>query len=147
MKSIKHFSEIGINDIPLVGGKNASLGEMYISLSSKGILVPEGFALTSKGYWQFLNENNLTKSLEDLLATLDIVTFHNLSEIGSTARELVLNSKFPEAYFQNRYKTKSLKPIVNLSHTLKLENRLQFAVAPLPRICQPQVLQAYKKRI
>ena len=53
MKSIMHFADIGITDIPLVGGKNASLGEMYSSLSSKGIMVPEGFAVTALGYWSF----------------------------------------------------------------------------------------------
>ena len=55
----KHFSEITIKDIPMVGGKNASLGEMYSALSSKGVIVPEGFATTSDGYWLFLKENNL----------------------------------------------------------------------------------------
>lgn len=96
MKSIKHFSEIGINDIPFVGGKNASLGEMYSALSSKGILVPEGFAVTSKGYWQFLNQNNLFIPLEKLLKTLNTSDFNNLSEIGSKARAMILDGLFPE---------------------------------------------------
>lgn len=97
MISIKHFSEIGINDIPFVGGKNASLGEMYSALSSKGILVPEGFAVTSKGYWQFLNQNNLFIPLEKLLKTLNTSDFNNLSEIGSKARAMILDGLFPES--------------------------------------------------
>nr|WP_041934825.1 PEP/pyruvate-binding domain-containing protein [Cyclobacterium marinum] len=56
---IKYFNEIGINDIPQVGGKNASLGEMYQNLSDKGIAVPYGFALTSEAYWDFLDHNDL----------------------------------------------------------------------------------------
>jgi len=50
---IKHFNEVGITDIPQVGGKNASLGEMYRNLSDKGIAVPDGFALTADAYWTF----------------------------------------------------------------------------------------------
>jgi len=59
MKQIKNFSEIHLKDIALVGGKNSSLGEMFTELSSKGIKVPDGFAVTSDGYWSFLNENKL----------------------------------------------------------------------------------------
>jgi pyruvate,water dikinase len=80
---IKHFSEIAIQDIAIVGGKNASLGEMYRSLSSKGVRVPEGFAITSEGYWTFLNENKFVPSLTAILAKLDTTTFHNLHEIGT----------------------------------------------------------------
>lgn len=95
MALTKHFAEIGIQDIPLVGGKNASLGEMYSSLSSKGILVPEGFAVTSEAYWIFLNENKLVPKLSELLGSLDIKNFDNLSEIGASARKLLLEASFP----------------------------------------------------
>ena len=97
----KHFSEITIQDIPLVGGKNASLGEMYTALSSKGITVPEGFAITSKAYWFFLNENNFIPKLTKLLSTLDATSFNNLSDIGSKARGLILSGKFPESLKKN----------------------------------------------
>ena len=96
MKFIKQFSEIRIQDIPLVGGKNASLGEMYCTLNSKGIFIPEGFAITSEGYWKFLNENNLVPKLTLVLSELDLVTFKNLSEVGLNARKLFHNSTFPE---------------------------------------------------
>jgi pyruvate,water dikinase len=97
MAAIKHFSEINIKDISSVGGKNASLGEMYSSLSSKGILVPEGFAVTAEGYWQFLNENKLTPILSRLLAEIDIKTFNNLSSIALQIRTKIMESTFPKS--------------------------------------------------
>jgi pyruvate,water dikinase len=96
MKSIKHFSEIRIKDIPSVGGKNASLGEMYSSLSVKGILVPEGFAVTADGYWQFLNENKLVPVISNLIAQLDVKTFNNLSSIALQIRTKIMEAFFPK---------------------------------------------------
>ncbi|MEH6764600.1 MAG: phosphoenolpyruvate synthase [Aequorivita antarctica] len=93
---IKHFSEVSIKDIPTVGGKNASLGEMYRALSSKGVAVPEGFAVTAEAYWLFLNENNFVPQLTELLSKLDTTTFNNLSEIGLQVRSLILSGHFPE---------------------------------------------------
>lgn len=93
--SIKHFSSLGIQDVPLVGGKNASLGEMYASLLAKGVLVPEGFAVTAAGYWTFLNDNKLVPELTNILSQLDTKTFDNLSIIGNSARELLLKADFP----------------------------------------------------
>ena len=52
-KNILWYNEVGMVDVPLVGGKNASLGEMYVNLTSKGVNVPYGFALTSTFYWKF----------------------------------------------------------------------------------------------
>ena len=95
MKTIKHFSEIRIKDIPTVGGKNASLGEMYSSLTAKGILVPEGFAVIANGYWQFLNDNKLVPIITSLLAQLDVKTFNNLSFIASQIRTLIMEATFP----------------------------------------------------
>ena len=57
------FSEIGINDIELVGGKNASLGEMYTNLTKKGIQIPNGFVITTTGYAQFIKHNNLEEKI------------------------------------------------------------------------------------
>ncbi len=97
MQVIKHFSEIGINDLSLVGGKNASLGEMYSSLSAKGIMVPEGFAVTVDGYWQFLEDNKLEGEISNLLAKLHEKTFDNLSEIALQIRTKILEANFPKA--------------------------------------------------
>ncbi len=95
MKYTKHFSKISIKDVNLVGGKNASLGEMYSSLSAKGIIIPEGFAVTADGYWQFLNENKLTPIISSLLAKIDTVTFNNLSFIAKKIRTAIMDATFP----------------------------------------------------
>ena len=95
MKTTKHFSEIGISDIQQVGGKNASLGEMYSKLSAKGIKIPEGFAITSDAYWLFLNENNLVPLLTNLLLQLDTKTYNNLGDIGTKARKSILQASMP----------------------------------------------------
>jgi pyruvate,water dikinase len=96
MKHIKEFSEIHLKDIALVGGKNSSLGEMFSELSSKGIKVPDGFAVTSDGYWSFLNANKLVPKLTTILAELDLKKFSNLSEIGTKTRQLLLDASFPK---------------------------------------------------
>ncbi|MEW7289939.1 phosphoenolpyruvate synthase [Aquimarina sp. 2304DJ70-9] len=97
-KFIMKFEEITINDIALVGGKNASLGEMYTELSSKGVLVPNGFATTANAFWLFLKENCLEEPLKNLLKGLDRKNFSNLSEIGLMARELILGGSFSEDF-------------------------------------------------
>jgi pyruvate,water dikinase len=96
MKLIKNFSEIRLKDLPLVGGKNASLGEMFCTLSPKGIIVPDGFAVTSEGYWNFLEHNKIVPQLSSLLSQLDSKTFNNLSDIGSKARKFLLEASFPK---------------------------------------------------
>ncbi|OJW81513.1 MAG: phosphoenolpyruvate synthase [Bacteroidetes bacterium 46-16] len=96
MKLIKNFSELRIEDIPMVGGKNASLGEMFSMLTQKGINIPDGFAVTSDGYWNFLNSNNIRPKLSNLLARLDTKAFENLREIGLNARKLLLEATIPD---------------------------------------------------
>ncbi len=91
---IKKFKEITIKDIPLVGGKNASLGEMYNELLSEGVRVPDGFATTASAFWLFLEENCLEEPLQNLLKDLDRKNFSNLNQIGSIARELILGGSF-----------------------------------------------------
>lgn len=93
---ILNFSEINLNDISLVGGKNASLGEMFSNLSGKGISVPDGFATTAEAYQLFLKENNIEKKLTDLLSELDTDEFSNLKKIGKEARALMMSAKLPE---------------------------------------------------
>src|ERR1035437_7947013 len=92
---IKIFNDISINDISQVGGKNASLGEMFCQLSSKGILVPDGFAVTAEGYWSFLDHNKIVPQLNNFLPQPYTKTFNNLSYIGSKARKLLLEASFP----------------------------------------------------
>ncbi|HET9992038.1 MAG TPA: PEP/pyruvate-binding domain-containing protein, partial [Kofleriaceae bacterium] len=94
---VRWFSEIGIEDIPDVGGKNASLGEMYRQLTPRGVKVPNGFATTADAYRQFLRETELDRKLEDILAGLDT---HDLAELrarGLKARQAILAAKLPDA--------------------------------------------------
>ena len=65
------FEEIGIKDIPRVGGKNASLGEMYRELAAPGIRVPNGFAVTAEAYRDFLHQSELDRRIHDILKDLD----------------------------------------------------------------------------
>ena len=90
------FKEIGINDVPLVGGKNASLGEMYQHLSSKGIQVPNGFAITAEAYKHLLKDAGIEDAIKEALADLDTSDINNLRERGKKVREIILNAKFPE---------------------------------------------------
>jgi pyruvate,water dikinase len=93
---IKFFNEIGIKDIPQVGGKNASLGEMFRNLSGKGIAVPDGFALTADAYWAFLDHNGFRKKLHQILSSLDVTDFSNLGGVGKQCRELLMTGAIPE---------------------------------------------------
>jgi pyruvate,water dikinase len=95
-KYIISFSEIGIKDVPLVGGKNASLGEMFSRLSEKGINVPDGFALTTRAYWHFLEENKFKDKLEKIFKNLKPDNIKSLQKIGKEARNLILKGEFPE---------------------------------------------------
>ena len=94
---VKSFSEISLRDLPLVGGKNASLGEMYNQLKVAGIRVPDGFAVTAEAYRLFLEENQLHGSLHALMDQLDRATLSNLSAIGTATRDLIYGATMPAA--------------------------------------------------
>ena len=64
------FEEIGIEDVPMVGGKNASLGEMYQKLTSKGVAVPHGFAITAYAYQHLLKDAGIEEAIRDALEGL-----------------------------------------------------------------------------
>lgn len=91
---ISWFKDLTIKDIPSVGGKNASLGEMYAKLTSKGMKVPNGFALTADVYWDFIKENNLDKRIKETLKGLDKKNVHDLAVVGSKIRKMILEAKF-----------------------------------------------------
>lgn len=94
-KFVLWFNELGIGDVPLVGGKNASLGEMYRELSSKGVKVPNGFAITAYAYRYLLKKENLMKEIKETLKDLDTHDMNNLIERGRKIRALVKNVDFP----------------------------------------------------
>ena len=93
-ENTKWYNSIHNSDVALVGGKNASLGEMYNTLSSKGINIPNGFCITANAYWDFIHTNNLFDALSDLMVKLDRVNYANLEETGKKARNLMLGGKF-----------------------------------------------------
>lgn len=97
---VKKFSEIGIRDIAQVGGKNASLGEMYNQLTLKGVSIPNGFATTSAAFWEFLKDNNIQIKLESLLKQLDRKQYSNLEIIGKQARDLIASGSFSVSFSQ-----------------------------------------------
>ncbi len=98
-KSEKHilwYREISKNDVALVGGKNASLGEMFSQLTKKGINIPDGFVLTSNAYWYFLKENKIDKKLKEIFTKFNPESIKSLQETGKMARQLILKGVFPE---------------------------------------------------
>jgi len=92
---IKKFSETGINDIAEVGGKNASLSEMYSHLTAEGLLIPDGFAITASAYRYFIDENKLGDQLAELMKGLDRKDYSNLGKTGAQARKLIMDARIP----------------------------------------------------
>ncbi|MCW6048791.1 phosphoenolpyruvate synthase [Lyngbya sp. CCAP 1446/10] len=90
------FDEVGIADIPLVGGKNASLGEMIQQLTPKGVSVPNGFATTAHAYRDFIESAGLEAKLRAIFADLDVENLQNLRQKGKQARALILDTQFPQ---------------------------------------------------
>lgn len=90
------FEQCGIGDVPIVGGKNASLGEMTQHLVPKGIRIPNGFATTAHAYRYFLKINGLDLKLRQLFSSLSVENLKRLHEVGSQARALILEASFPE---------------------------------------------------
>jgi pyruvate,water dikinase len=95
-KYIRWFNEVRIEDVPIVGGKNASLGEMYRELAPKGVKIPNGFAISADAYWHVLNSCGTKDKLEELMQGLDKSNVIDLSERGKLARELILSAGIPE---------------------------------------------------
>ncbi len=101
---IKFFDEVGLADVPQVGGKNASLGEMYQHLAPKGINLPNGFATTAQGYFYFLHDAGIRPQIESLLAGLDIHNMKDLKRCGAKIRSIITRSKLPKD-FEEEIKT------------------------------------------
>ena len=95
MKYIKRFSELHNSDVALVGGKNASLGEMYNSLSAKGVNVPNGFSTTAQAYYDFLRHNDLGERITQALAELDLRDYRALAKTGRRIREWMVHGDLP----------------------------------------------------
>ncbi|MFA5310325.1 MAG: phosphoenolpyruvate synthase [Candidatus Paceibacterota bacterium] len=96
MANTLFFKEIRKKDVAIVGGKNASLGEMYSLLAEKGIRIPNGFATTADAYKYFLKFNKIDEKLEKLFNNLDLNKLENVQRAGKKARSLILGGKFPK---------------------------------------------------
>ncbi|MCX6818821.1 MAG: phosphoenolpyruvate synthase [Candidatus Aenigmarchaeota archaeon] len=91
-KHIIFFKKIRKKDVPLVGGKTASLGEML----SMGLPVPNGFAVTAEAYNYFIKKNNLDRKIRHIIKSADLKNIHELKKAGSSVRSLIKGAAFPE---------------------------------------------------
>jgi len=96
MKFVKWFEEFGAKDIALVGGKNASLGEMIRNLGEKGVTIPPGFAITAEAYKYVVEKAGISQKIRDTLADLDTQDMENLAKRGEKIRNLIANSPCPK---------------------------------------------------
>lgn len=104
---VRWFEELGIDDVAIAGGKNASLGEMYRELTPKGIKVPNGFAITADAYREVLTQNNLWDELKASLEGLDPADTADLARRGAKARAIIYGGALPDGMQQeiiNAYK-------------------------------------------
>jgi pyruvate,water dikinase len=92
---IKFFTEVDMHDVALVGGKNASLGEMIQNLGKRGVRVPGGFAVTSHAYWRLLDANGLRPKIEETLRGLDPRNVDDLAYRGNLVRQMILAAEMP----------------------------------------------------
>ncbi|MFA7663149.1 MAG: phosphoenolpyruvate synthase, partial [Patescibacteria group bacterium] len=116
-KYILWFDELTIKDLPRVGGKNSSLGEMYQKLSSKGVRVPNGFATSAEAYRDFLKENGLDVAIKNILKGLDIKNIKEVIKRGSKIRQLIL-----KAELSDELKSQILESYKELSKKYKTSN-------------------------
>ena len=93
---IRWFEELSIEDVPLAGGKNASLGEMYRELTTQGVRVPNGFAITAEAFRDMLTEAGAWNELHGLLDGLDKRAVKHLAEVGARCREIVYAAGVPD---------------------------------------------------
>jgi pyruvate,water dikinase len=89
------FSEIRMSDVPRVGGKNASLGELFVALRPREVGVLDGFAVTTDAYWRLLAEHDLRAHLERIFAGLDPENLEHLAAAGHAARASILQTPLP----------------------------------------------------
>lgn len=95
---VKFFKELSIEDIPEVGGKNASLGEMRSHLAPKGVNLPNGFATTAKSYYYLLDSAGIRSDIENILKDLDVQNITDLKARGAKIRNIIIKAKFPKDF-------------------------------------------------
>ena len=95
-KFTRFFKDLGIKDVPSVGGKNASLGEMYRTLAKAGVRVPNGFATTAQAYQHFLIAGGIKKEIKEILKDLNTKDVRNIFARGKAVRDLIIKTELPE---------------------------------------------------
>lgn len=131
------FHEIGIEDVALVGGKNASLGEMYRHLKKQGVPVPNGFAITSYAYQYFLEKSGKLQALKACFQKLNVKNPKSLEATGKKAREIIMSCDLPHdlqeailkayAKLSAQYKVKNVDVAVRSSATAEDLPQASFA--------------------
>lgn len=126
-KFVRFFNELTIKDVPSVGGKNASLGEMYQRLSKVGVLVPNGFATTAEAYRQYLDDSGVKAEIKKILASLNTKDVNDLTKKAKQVRDLIIATPMPKELEANitssyqklcsSYKKKNLAVAVRSSAT------------------------------
>ncbi|CAH9062546.1 Phosphoenolpyruvate synthase [Pseudoalteromonas sp. CIP111854] len=91
------YQELGMQDVPRVGGKNASLGEMISNLSNAGVQVPGGFATTADAFNEFLDQSGLNEKIHTILDTLDVDDVNTLAKVGAQIRQWIIDTPFQPA--------------------------------------------------
>jgi pyruvate,water dikinase len=134
---IRALHDLGLSDVPLVGGKNASLGELIRQLGTEGIRVPGGFAITAEGYRHWLRSAGLEAMISETLAKLDSRDLAQLRAAGERIRHALLDSTLPQdliGEIQTAYDALSTEPVP-----------LRCAVPPPPRTCRTPVLPGSRR--
>jgi len=154
------FSELTIKDIAKVGGKNASLGEMFQKLTKKKVNIPDGFATTSDAYWYFLEKTGLKDKIRKILKELDPYNLFDLKRKAKRIRRLILNTELPREFskaiienyrkLSEKYKTENVDVAVRSSATAEDLPTASFAgqqESYLNIRGEKKLLQAVKKCI
>lgn len=127
MRFVIPFKNLLIKDVPQVGGKNASLGEMFNQLTKRGIRIPDGFATTAEAYWYFLEKAGLKAKIKEILKGLNIKNVSDLAKRGQAIRQLILKAPLTKEFeraiigayreLSKKYKTKNVDVAVRSSAT------------------------------
>jgi len=124
------FNQLNMGDVPRVGGKNASLGEMISGLQGKGVQVPDGFATTADAYRAFIAHNGLDERIRSALESLDINDVNALAKTGSQIRQWIIDTPFPAAL--QAAIAEAFKQLQNGNHELRVAVRSSATAEDLP---------------
>lgn len=130
-QTIMPLRELGMNDVGLVGGKNASLGEMISNLAGAGVSVPDGYATTAKAFWDFLDHNQLRERIRARLEGLDVNNVSKLTKVGMEIRQWIIDAPFQLELEQSIIDAYQLMSVAN-----KEGASIACVLLPQQKICQ-----------